>query len=114
MDPSIFLMLLIPYVIISLFASCMWNIVYIITFITVSAIWITIFGMMLTVIEIPLILQTINPHDIFIIGIGFILFCVCASFISCMINCISPTNENRVSSLYTIIILFVMIVWCLY
>lgn len=73
--------------ILSLIFSCVWNIVYVVTFLTLSSIWIIIFGIIFTMINVPIVTQLINNHDnlLPIIALCSILFTV-SSILRCMQN----------------------------
>ena len=88
---------LVPCAIASLIFSCVWNIIYIVTFVTVSSVWVVLLGMFLTVIEIPLILNIIKTsNDVLVICIACGLLFFCSSLISCAINCINPNPHQPI------------------
>ena len=73
--------------ILSLIFSCVWNIVYIITFLTLSSIWIIIFGIIFTMINVPTMTQLINnDEDLLILVILFSMLFTMSSILRCMQN----------------------------
>jgi hypothetical protein len=77
---------------VSLIFSCVWNIVYVITLLTVSCLGVIICGAVLTMIGIPITVQLLTNYEQFIFAftIGGVLFTI-----GSIMNCVQSSKQEQ-------------------